>query len=51
METKNKPQSLKTHLDMVDVFKQIATVIAHREVKGAVEAALLLTQATHLMVS
>lgn len=40
-----------THLDMVDVFKQIATVIAHREVKGAVKAALLLTQATHLMVS
>lgn len=32
------------------MFKQIPTVIAHRQVKGAVEAALLLTQDTHLMV-
>lgn len=34
----------------MDVFKQIATVVAHWEVEGAVEAALLLTQAAHLMV-
>ena len=32
------------------MFKQIATVIAHGQVEGAVEAALLLTQLTHLMV-
>lgn len=41
---------LNAHLDIVDLFKQITTVIAHREVKGAVEATLLLTQEAHLMV-
>lgn len=35
---------------MMDVFKKIATVVAHREVEGAVEAPLLLTQSAHLMV-
>lgn len=35
---------------MVDMFKQITTVIAHRKVKGTVEATLLLTQKAHLMV-
>lgn len=40
----------KTDLDMMDVFKQVTTVVAHREVEGAVEAPLLLTQSAHLMV-
>ena len=40
-----------THLHIVDVFKQVAAVIAHREVKWTEEAALLLAEATHLMVS
>lgn len=35
---------------MVDMFKQITTVIAYGEVERAVEAALLLTQEAHLMV-
>lgn len=34
----------------MDVLKQIAAVVAHREVKGAVEAPLLLAQSAHLMV-
>lgn len=40
----------QTYLDIMDMLKQITAVIAHRQVKGAVEAALLLTQPTHLMV-
>lgn len=39
----NKKTALKTDLDMMDVFKQITAVVAHREVKGAVETTLLLT--------
>lgn len=35
---------------MMDVFEQITAVVAHGEVKGAVEALLLLTKAAHLMV-
>lgn len=42
--------SQKTHLDIMDMFKQITAMITDRQVKGAVEAALLLTQPTHLMV-
>ena len=34
----------------MDVFKQVATVIAHREVKRAEEVSLGLTKATHLVV-
>lgn len=40
----------KTHLNIVDMFKQISPVITHRQVIGAVETALLLTQTTHLMI-
>lgn len=32
------------------MFKQITPVVADRQVKRAVEAVLLLTQPTHLMV-
>lgn len=35
---------------MMDMLKQIPTVVAHGEVEGAVEATLLLTQSAHLMV-
>jgi len=37
-------------LDEVDVLEQVAAVVAHGQVEGAVEAALLLTQPTHLVV-
>lgn len=50
LSLKHSVISQKTHLDVLDVFKEVAAVIAHRQVKRAVEAALLLTQPTHLMV-
>lgn len=36
-------KTFKTDLDVMDVFEQITAVVAHGEVKGAVEAPLLLT--------
>lgn len=40
---KVKKKTFKPDLDMMDVFEEITAVVAHWEVKGAVEAPLLLT--------